>query len=109
MDENAADASNNLDRTRVDDSLVIIEALSDCIFSNNSLSSTGVSRYQDTFVSLNSMNGNFLKGIQREFVFSSRLRWRNMIGNRNIVIAWRYRDLMANLRENKEFLDENPW
>jgi hypothetical protein len=62
----------DLDGTRVNDSLLVIKTLGDRIFGYDGLSSTSMSGYQNTLISLYSIDRDFLEGIQLKLVLSIR-------------------------------------
>jgi hypothetical protein len=61
---------NNLDGTRIDYALLVIEALRNRILCDDGLSGTGMRGYKNRLVPLDSIYGDLLKWIQRKFVFS---------------------------------------
>jgi hypothetical protein len=89
--------STNLDWTCVDDPLLVLQGLCNCILGDNGLACTSVRRHKNTLISLDSVDGNLLKWIESELVLARRLCWGNMGGDGNIRIAWWYGDLMSNL------------
>lgn len=60
-----------LDRTRVDDPLLIRQSLSDCILCYHGLTGRGMCGYKNALVSLDGVDGNLLEGVEGEFVFAS--------------------------------------
>lgn len=60
-----------LDRTRVDDPLLIRQSLSDSILCYHGLTGRGMCGYEHALVSLDGVDGDLLEGIEGEFVFAS--------------------------------------
>ena len=56
-------------------------------------------RHENALVSLDGMDGNLLERVQGKLVLACWLRGRDMRGDGNIRIAWRYGNLMSNLKQ----------
>lgn len=68
-----------LDRTRVDDPLLICESLSDSILCYHGLTGRGMCGYEHALISLNGVDGDLLEGIEGEFIFPSGFGGRNVL------------------------------
>lgn len=77
----------SLDGTRVDDPLVLLEALGNGVFGNDRLTSRGMGGNQDTLFALNRGDGEGLEGIELEGVCSGGLGGGLVLGQGDILVV----------------------
>ena len=71
--------ATDLDRTRVYNTLLVLQTLGDGVLGNDRFTGTRMCGDEYTLVALNGVHGHLLEGIQNELIFSCGLGWRYML------------------------------